>query len=770
MSNPERDDLPDDPRLLAAVQEYLGALEAGGCPNRQEFLSRYPDIVEPLGQCLDGLELVHQATVRTLPAPAFPCPLRGEGQGEGAGGEKPGDALLPANPLGDFQIIREIGRGGMGIVYEAVQLSLGRRVALKVLPFAAAFDAKHLQRFHHEAQAAAQLHHTNIVPVYYVGSERGVHFYAMQLIDGHSLAEVIRLLRVPSGRAEIADAARNPATHHDASDLQGKTTTTDTVPQVSLALSTQRSTKPGEYFRSAARLIVQAAEALEHAHQFGIVHRDIKPANLLVDSHGRLWITDFGLAQFHADAGLTQTGDILGTLRYMSPEQASGQRVILDHRTDVYSLGATLYELVTLEPIFPGRSRQELLQQILLEEPRLPRAIERTVPVELETIILKAVSKSPAERYGSAREFAADLQRYLDDKPILARRPTLFDRARKWTRRHPGLVAAGVVLLLLCIAALVINNRMIAHEEAKTAKRAAEAEARFQLARRSVDEMIRLANEELTDNPGQQTLRRRLLEAALAYYQEFIEQRRDDPDAQAELAATRDQVKAILADLAVLQGAWQHLLLTDRGVQDNLQLSEQQRARLADVFKDLGERRLEPFHDFHRLTAEERTQRIVNEVKAHEAAIAEILQPAQRARLRQIAIQARGPMAFREPDVVSALKLTSEQREQLRSLEGGMFIFRMERHRLDGPPPDPPPGRPRPPDEETLKATMAKIQQLLTTEQQLQWQDLIGEPFEGPLPRFLIGPPRPFGPPPPPLPGPEERAQDLRPKSLEEKP
>ena len=461
-------DIPDDPRLMRAVQEFLEQLEAGQRPDRQEFIRRYPDLAQPLNQCLDGLELVHKAGVGKK------LELSGDAWLSVGSGD-----VLPANPLGDFKILREIGRGGMGIVYEAVQLSLGRRVALKVLPFAATFDAKHLQRFHNEAHAAAQLHHTNIVPVYAVGCERGVHFYAMQLIEGQSLAAVIRQIRQQANRHESAEASLgnvvSPAqpeqpmvAHAPLAQPVKASSNAETGAQVSLTLSSQRSGKREEFFRTAARLIVQAAEALEHAHQFGIVHRDIKPANLLVDAHSRLWITDFGLAQFHADAGLTQTGDILGTLRYMSPEQSCGQRVLVDHRTDIYSLGATLYELVTLEPIFPGENRQQLLHQIIHDEPRSPRSLEKSVPVDLETIILKAVSKNPADRYGSAQEMAADLQRYLEDKPVLAKRPTLLDRARKWSRRHPSLVAAGILLLLLCIAGLLVNNRMIAGEQDKT--------------------------------------------------------------------------------------------------------------------------------------------------------------------------------------------------------------------------------------------------------------------------------------------------------------
>ncbi|HEY1860832.1 MAG TPA: serine/threonine-protein kinase, partial [Gemmataceae bacterium] len=381
-------DLPDDPRLMQAVQEFCAQLEAGQRPNRHEFLRRYPDLAEPLAQCLAGLELVHKT------AGAEKKSLRGP-----ANLAVGPDNVLPANPLGDFQIMREIGRGGMGIVYEAVQLSLGRRVALKVLPFAATFDGKHLQRFHNEAQAAAQLHHTNIVPIYYVGSDRGVHFYAMQLIDGHSLAVVIRQIRQQIGRhtaieESVAGAPRRQELAKDGTTIpyegvlplpRQDPPDPETVSQVALALSTQRSGKQ-KFYTTAARFVMQAAEALDHAHQYGIVHRDIKPANLLVDAHSRLWITDFGLAQFRADANLTRTGDLLGTLRYMSPEQASGQRVLLDHRTDIYSLGATLYELVTLEPMFPEQDHQALLYQIVHDEPRAPRSVDKSVPVDLETI------------------------------------------------------------------------------------------------------------------------------------------------------------------------------------------------------------------------------------------------------------------------------------------------------------------------------------------------------------------------------------------------
>jgi serine/threonine protein kinase len=175
------------------------------------------------------------------------------------------------------------------------------------------------------------------------------------------------------------------------------------------------------YFRRVAELGIQAARALDHAHALGIVHRDVKPANLLVDGSGKLWVTDFGLAHIQSDARLTMTGDLVGTLRYMSPEQALAKRIVVDHRTDVYSLGATLYELLTLEPAFSGSDRQELLRQIAFEEPKAPRRINKAIPAELETIVQKAMEKNPADRYATAKELADDLRRFLVDEPIRAR-------------------------------------------------------------------------------------------------------------------------------------------------------------------------------------------------------------------------------------------------------------------------------------------------------------------------------------------------------------
>ena len=363
----------------------------------------------------------------------------------------------------------------MGVVYEATQISLGRRVALKILPFAPALDARQLQRFQNEARAAAHLNHTNIVPVYAVGCERGVHYYAMQFIEGQSLSALVEELRRdrrPGAANDPRDGTKRPSCW-PASWLRGGSprpvrprsrwrtnrakgrsaartgiaVTPSSTPSAPRS-STGSSTRTSAYFRTVARMGMQAAEALEHAHQQGVIHRDIKPSNLLVDVRGNLWVADFGLARFQSEAGLTMTGDLLGTLRYMSPEQALGKSGMADYRTDIYSLGATLYELLALEPVYAGRDRQEILRRIAFEEPRPPRRINASIPLDLETIVLKAMAKDPASRYGTAQDLADDLNRFLECEPIRARRSNAWERSVKWAQRRPAIAALLAMVLL----------------------------------------------------------------------------------------------------------------------------------------------------------------------------------------------------------------------------------------------------------------------------------------------------------------------------------
>jgi serine/threonine protein kinase len=443
---------PRADQVMNILEAYLAELEDGAAPHPDVLLARHPDLAEPLRAYLASLELLHHAALSLHGTAAL------------AGLPEPAGQL---GELGDFRLVREVGRGGMGVVYEAEQRSLKRRVALKVLPFAAALDPRHLRRFQHEAQAAAHLHHTHIVPVHAVGCERGVHYYAMQFIDGRTLATVIVDLRRRAGLAPDVSVAPGelPAPTRPFSPA---VPLADTAVQA-LTLASAESTRTSAFFRTVAQWGIQAAEALEHAHQLGVVHRDIKPANLLIDEVGTLWITDFGLAQFQNEASLTRSGDLLGTLRYMSPEQAlSG---LVDQRTDIYSLGA-LYEVVTLQPACPGQDRQEVFRRIEREEPRRPRQLNPAMPADLETILLKAMAKEPGGRYATAQELADDLRRFLEDKPIRARRPSFLERGRKLARRHrivtAALVGATTLVVVTLVLSLVISNVLVSRQRDRT--------------------------------------------------------------------------------------------------------------------------------------------------------------------------------------------------------------------------------------------------------------------------------------------------------------
>jgi tRNA A-37 threonylcarbamoyl transferase component Bud32 len=370
---------PDsDSELVRVLDEYLADLQADKSPDRARLLAEHPDLAGQLEQCLAGMDFVHRAA-------------------------RPSEA--PAR-LGDFRILREIGRGGMGVVYEAEQISLKRRVALKVLRFGAVADDEVLQRFRREAETVARLHHTNIVPTFAVGSEQDVHYYAMQLIEGKSLAGVIEEGQRGTGLPSPADVARWG---------------------------------------------LHAAEALAYAHQRGIIHRDIKPSNLLIDTEGVLWLTDFGLAKCADEVTLTLTGHLLGTPRYMSPEQAAAVKQPIDHRTDVYSLGATLYELATGRPVFDANTPQGVLAQIQNAEPVAPRHLRGELPRDLETVILKCLAKEPARRYATAQALADDLRAFAEGRPIQARRASLLERAVRWARKERRSAAVAAIAAVVAV-------------------------------------------------------------------------------------------------------------------------------------------------------------------------------------------------------------------------------------------------------------------------------------------------------------------------------
>jgi serine/threonine protein kinase len=372
-----------DPIDLIA-EEYAARCRAGEKPTIEEYVARYPDLSDDLRVLLPTVGFLE----------------RGRSEiGKARSGE-----MAAIVRFGDFRVVKEIGRGGMGIVYEAVQEPLGRRVAVKVLPRPSAADARSRERFLREAKAISRLKHPNIVPIFAVGEADNVPYYAMALIDGLGLD---RPMSAPKG----------------------------TVAR-------------GEWV---ANLGKQAAEALAHAHEVGVLHRDVKPANLIIEPDGRVWLTDFGLAKLADDLSLTETGGLPGTLRYMAPECLDGEG---DERSDVYSLGLTLYELLLGRPAFGESNRVRLLQQVKDAEPARPRTIDPSIARDLETIILKAMARDPDARYQKAQELADDLRRFLEGWPIRARPVGPIERLGRAVKRNPliwGLSSAIVLLTLVSV-------------------------------------------------------------------------------------------------------------------------------------------------------------------------------------------------------------------------------------------------------------------------------------------------------------------------------
>ncbi len=388
MSTPG-DSTERDP-LDLLVEQFLQRHRKGESVDVKAFAAEHPAHATELRELLPTLQALEQV----------------KREKESTGGSRARLAVPGLQQLGDFKIVRELGRGGMGVVFEAVQESLCRKVALKVLPQASLLTGNQLQRFLREAQIAAQLHHSNIVPVFGSGESDGYHWYAMQYIGGESLDHwrTQQAERPPQG----SGAWRNRA-------------------------------------RFVARIGAQAASALHYAHSQGTMHRDVKPGNLLLDHDDHLWVTDFGLAKALEAEGLTHSGDLLGTLQYMAPEQFHGQ---YDARSEVYALGVTLYELLVLRPAFAAKSRSELMERVRTQRPEPLRRARPDVPEDLAIVVERAMARDPADRYADAHALEQDLQAFLEDRPIAARRQSALAQVLRWCRHNRGLsTLAGATLL-----------------------------------------------------------------------------------------------------------------------------------------------------------------------------------------------------------------------------------------------------------------------------------------------------------------------------------
>jgi serine/threonine protein kinase/WD40 repeat protein len=448
------------------ADEFVARRSRGEDPDLEEYLARAPEHAAELRQAIDmALLLVKLGSSEEL--------ADGTERASAVGGP----AAPPLVELGGYQIVREIGRGGMGIVYEAEQPGLGRRVALKVLPLRGLRDGRNLDRFRNEILAAARLQHEHIVPVFEGGEAGDFAYYAMHLVRGQSLDEVlkeVRRRRGPSSALPEAPSAESmpgmplsPATERLLGgwleDMRaGEPPRSETAEQGHdpagelAALGSEPGGSDGSrvYSRSVARIGLRIAEALAYAHAEGVIHRDIKPSNILLDGSGKVWLTDFGLAKLEG-THLTQSGDVLGTLQYMPPERFRGWS---DARGDIYALGATLYEMLALRPPFVASDRARLIERISSSSPPPLRRLDAAIPLDLETIILKTLEKEPAERYASAADLAGDLRRFLDDRPVLARRSTVIEQGWRWVKRNRAAAALAAGLLVALVAGLVATT------------------------------------------------------------------------------------------------------------------------------------------------------------------------------------------------------------------------------------------------------------------------------------------------------------------------
>ncbi len=517
-------------RLEVAMAEWARRAEAGLPADPGAFVADYPDIADELTRAIEFEARLGRACRQM-------------------GGPRPVSSLPAGTPFGDYVIVREVGRGGMGVVYETWQASLSRRVALKLLSPALCSSPGERRRFLSEARIVALLDHEHIVDVYEAGEHDGIPYFAMQFIDGESLAQALAREREAAGRREgeapadpRAGARPEPRPPHGFAPTADETT----------------------YFRRVAGYGAQAAEALAEAHARGVVHRDVKPSNLLV-SDGRLWVTDFGLARARDLTEAQSSHRPAGTVRYMSPEQLAGTAAPFDGRGDVYSLGVTLYELLTLE--HPG------IDWAGREPPPL-RQRRPGVPAELETVVLKAMAAEPDDRYASAAEMAADLRRWLRGEPVKARPLTRWQRLRRllWRRRR-AVTVVGLALALGLFAGLAIGGVGLWQ-----AYRQTDRQRRVTLD--TVRELARVVADHMKEEPGKAAEVKAAIEKALRLAELAAEQAPPEHELHEEVAVLTHRLYEAEAGLGNEQRALEHLKLAEQRLRGLIHhFPDQQRVR-----------------------------------------------------------------------------------------------------------------------------------------------------------------------------------------------
>lgn len=415
-----RKGLSDQQWLDRLADRFATEMRNGNSPTIEEYQKADPKLADEIAEILSSVAMIED--------------LKRQSETNGESGDHLGS--LEIERLGDYRMVREVGRGGMGIVYEAVHESLRRTVAIKVLPSRLFGDQAALSRFQKEAQAAANLHHSNIVNVFGVGEADGLNYYVMEFVNGVTFADIVRDF---ARKQKVELSVDVSATYGQSEEaFEGR------IPEFKSEL---------ERFCWSAKLVLQIADALHYSHRQNILHRDIKPQNLLLDAEQKPWVTDFGLVKEITNQTQTKTGDLFGTPQYMAPESLDGK---YDQRSEVYCIGLTLYELLAAQPAFAYTSPTQIFKMIATQSPAPLRQVNASIPRDLETIVQKAMDKSPGKRYSSAAELRDDLNRFLEDRPIMARPISRIEKAVRWGRRNPLVASfASLSAVLLVIVALV---------------------------------------------------------------------------------------------------------------------------------------------------------------------------------------------------------------------------------------------------------------------------------------------------------------------------
>ncbi|MBN70366.1 MAG: hypothetical protein CME32_13920 [Gimesia sp.] len=569
---------PGTADLEQLAEEFIARIRLGEQPSVEDYRQRYPELSAEIEEFFPAI-----------------AALEGGKYAEPAPSKVSLGASVPEQ-LGDFQIVREIGRGGMGVVYEAIQQSLNRRVALKLLPRHLLLDEKQLKRFQREAELTASLHHTNIVPVYGVGENGGFHYYVMQLIEGIGLDELTQKI-VATAASTGHKTNKSPGATISLSGEETVICSSSDCGSTDFTLKTENKVADLEFEQyvdspyKIAALGIQAANALQYAHDRGILHRDIKPGNLLLDHDGLLCITDFGLARVAEQNDLSKSTDIAGTLGYMAPEMFRGETC---RQSDIYGLGITLYELLTRRFAIERTSRHEMIEKITQGSITSLRRIDPSIPRDLETIILKAIAPDTKHRYQRASELAEDLNLFLENRPIRARRVHLLEHLWRWSCRNPAIASlSGIAFSLLLLLGVTLA---IGFERERRERKKAEASA--QLATATLDRVFdrfvpsRIHSSETTSTPAdysEPVLSREsadLLAGMIPFYEELAKSTGSQQEFRLKAANAQHKVGDIhrrLGDFQAALAAYQRSL--ELYQQD---FSEAKTLTIATLYNEIG--------------------------------------------------------------------------------------------------------------------------------------------------------------------------------------